>query len=174
MLRDDNIVDEEQARALVVGLRERLGPDLLVAVDDEGGRVSSMGALGQSVRSARRLGTEGPEAAATAGRELGELAASLGIDWVFAPVADLDDGPADGVIGDRSFGSDPDGGGRGGRRLCGRAPRGGAGRDREALPRPRGRGRPPPRRHRGPTRSRSCDARTSSRSRRWCTTARRP
>ena len=107
MLRDDNIVDEEQARALVTGLRERLGPDLLVAVDDEGGRVSSMGALGQSVRSARRLGAEGPEAAATAGRELGELAASLGIDWVFAPVADLDDGPADGVIGDRSFGSDP-------------------------------------------------------------------
>ena len=107
MLRDDNIVDEEQARALVIGLRERLGPDLLVAIDDEGGRVSSMGALGQSVRSARRLGAEGPVAAATAGRELGELAASLGIDWVFAPVADLDDGPADGVIGDRSFGSDP-------------------------------------------------------------------
>lgn len=107
MLRDDNIVGEEQARTLITGLRERLGPDLLVAVDDEGGRVTSMGALGQTVRSARRLGQEGPPAAEAAGRELGDLAASLGIDWVFAPVADLDDGPADGVIGDRSFGADP-------------------------------------------------------------------
>ena len=85
MLRDDNIADEEQARTLIAGLRERLGPDLLVAVDDEGGRVTSMGALGQTVRSARRLGQEGPTAAEAAGRELGDLAASLGIDWVFAP-----------------------------------------------------------------------------------------
>lgn len=106
MLRDENITGEEQARELVAGLRARLGPDLLVAVDDEGGRVTSMGALGQSVTSARRLGQRGPEAAQDAGRELGELAASVDIDWVFAPVIDLDDGPASGVIGDRSFGAD--------------------------------------------------------------------
>lgn len=108
MLRDDNIVDEEQALQLVTGLRMRLGTNLLVGVDDEGGRVRSMGALDQSVTSARRLGQRGVDAAHEAGQELGDLAASVGIDWVFAPVVDLDDGPASGVIGDRSFGADPE------------------------------------------------------------------
>lgn len=108
MLRDENITGEEQTGDLVDGLRARLGQDLLVAVDDEGGRVTSMRALGQSVTSARRLGQRGTEAADEAGRELGELAGSVGIDWVFAPVVDLDDGPAAGVIGDRSFGDDPE------------------------------------------------------------------
>jgi beta-N-acetylhexosaminidase len=108
MLRDANILDEEQVTELVTGLRERLGADLLVAVDEEGGRVSSMGALGGSRPSARRLGQQGVEAAREAGAELGRLATSVGIDWVFAPVADLDDGPASGVIGDRSFGGDPE------------------------------------------------------------------
>jgi beta-N-acetylhexosaminidase len=107
MLRDENIVDEEQAIELISGLRARLGEHLLVAIDDEGGRVTAMGALDQPVRSARtlaRLGTEETEAFAT---EMGELARSIGVDWVFAPVVDLDDGEASGVIGDRSFGSDP-------------------------------------------------------------------
>ncbi len=106
MLRDENIHDEEQVAELVEGLRARLGADLLVAVDDEGGRVSSMRALDQEITSARRLGQRGDDAARDAGRALGELAASVGIDWVFAPVADLDDGPSSGVIGDRSFGGD--------------------------------------------------------------------
>ena len=56
MLRDENIVDEEQAIELVAGLRARLGEHLLVAIDDEGGRVTAMGALDQPVRSARTLG----------------------------------------------------------------------------------------------------------------------
>ncbi len=108
MLRDENILGEEQTQELVAGLRARLGEHLLVAVDDEAGRVSSLGELGQSLISARRLGQQGPEAALAAGQELGELAASVDIDWVLAPVADLDAGPYDGVIGDRSFGDDPE------------------------------------------------------------------
>lgn len=107
MLRRENIVDSEQAEALVDGLRARLGPHLLVAVDDEGGRVSSMGGLDQTLRSARRLGVAGPQAAEEFGFELGTLASSVGIDWVLAPVADLDDGPFGEVIGDRSFSGDP-------------------------------------------------------------------
>ncbi|MGK2947885.1 MAG: glycoside hydrolase family 3 N-terminal domain-containing protein [Acidimicrobiales bacterium] len=107
MLRRENIVDPVQAKELVAGLRARLGRHLLVAVDDEGGRVSSMGGLDQSLRSARRLGVAGPEAAEEFGFDLGTLAASIGIDWVLAPVADLDDGPFDDVIGDRSFSGDP-------------------------------------------------------------------
>lgn len=108
MLRDDNLTGPRQAKALVAGLRARLGPHLLVALDDEGGRVTSMGALGQVTPSARRLGRAGAEAAREAGTDLGEAARDIGADWVFAPVVDLDAGPASGVIGDRSFGDDPD------------------------------------------------------------------
>ncbi|MEO7429098.1 MAG: glycoside hydrolase family 3 N-terminal domain-containing protein [Acidimicrobiales bacterium] len=108
MLRDENLTSLRQAKALVAGLRDRLGEHLLVAVDDEGGRVTSMRALGGTVRSARRLGQAGPKAAKAAGQALGELAASIGADWVFAPVVDIDGGPAAGIIGDRSFGADAD------------------------------------------------------------------
>jgi beta-N-acetylhexosaminidase len=108
MLRDENIEDEEQVTELVTGLRGRLGEHLLVAIDDEGGRVTSMGALDQPVHSARTLARLGAEAAEEFGAEMGELADSIDADWVFAPVVDLDDGPAQGVIGDRSFGDDPE------------------------------------------------------------------
>ena len=107
MLRDENIVDEEQAIELIEGLRYRLGEHLLVAIDDEGGRVASMGALDQPIRSARTLARLGPEETEAFASEMGELASSIGVDWVFAPVVDLDDGDAQGVIGDRSFGTDP-------------------------------------------------------------------
>src|SRR3546814_13186504 len=108
MLRDENLRSTGQAEELVAGLRERLGDDLLVAVDEEGGRVTSLRELGDRTPSARRLGQSGPEAAEEAGAELGERLRDLDIDWLFAPVVDLDGGPWDGVIGDRSFGDDPD------------------------------------------------------------------
>jgi beta-N-acetylhexosaminidase len=49
----------------------------------------------------------GADEAEEFGADLGELARSIDVDWVFAPVVDLDAGPAAGVIGDRSFGDDP-------------------------------------------------------------------
>ena len=107
MLRDDNILDEEQAADLVAGLRARLGEHLLVAIDDEGGRVTAMGALDEPVHSARTLARLGVDEAESFGAELGALARSIDVDWVFAPVVDLDAGPATGVIGDRSFSDDP-------------------------------------------------------------------
>lgn len=106
-LRDENLVSREQATALISGLRARLGEHLLVGVDEEGGRVTSLSAIGGRTPSARSLGRSGPEAAAAAGAELAELLSSLGFDWIFAPVLDLDAGPANEVIGDRSFGDDP-------------------------------------------------------------------
>lgn len=108
MLRDENLTGLRQSTRLVEGLRDRLGEHLLVALDEEGGRVTSLRALGDRTPSARRLGRSGAKAARTAGDDLGELAESIGVDWVFAPVVDLDSGPASGVIGDRSFGDDPD------------------------------------------------------------------
>lgn len=107
MLRGENLTSRRQAAALVAGLRRRLGTRLLVAVDEEGGRVTSLRALDATGRSARRLGRAGPEVARAAGEKLGELAVSIGIDWVLGPVVDLDAGPSSGVIGDRSFGANP-------------------------------------------------------------------
>lgn len=107
MLRDENLVGPRQAKALIAGLRDRLGSHLLVALDEEGGRVSSMRGVGHATPSARRLGRAGADAAHDAGTELGEAAQVIDADWVFAPVLDLDGGPAAGVIGDRSFGEDP-------------------------------------------------------------------
>ncbi|MET0727184.1 MAG: glycoside hydrolase family 3 N-terminal domain-containing protein [Acidimicrobiales bacterium] len=107
MLRDENLIDRDQASQLIAGLRLRLGADLLVAVDEEGGRVTSLRALGDRTPSARRLGSSGPDQARAAGVDLAQRAGSVGIDWILAPVVDLDAGPFDGVIGDRSFGDDP-------------------------------------------------------------------
>lgn len=106
-LRDENLVSREQATALISGLRARLGEHLLVGVDEEGGRVTSLGAIGGRTPSARSLGRAGAGAATAAGAELAGLLSSLGFDWIFAPVLDLDGGPANEVIGDRSFSADP-------------------------------------------------------------------
>jgi len=107
LLTDANVRGADQARALVAGLRATSPRALLVAVDDEGGRVSSTEAVAPRGPSARRLGSSGPGAALEAGRALGTTLASIDVDVALAPVADLDGGPAGGVIGDRSFGTDP-------------------------------------------------------------------
>ena len=107
LLTDANIAAVDQTRGLVAGLRQRAPRPLLVAVDEEGGRVSSVRNVAPRGPSARRLGSAGPEEARTAGRALGALLRGLDVDVGLAPVADLDGGPAGGVIGDRSFGTDP-------------------------------------------------------------------
>ncbi len=96
-------------------------PDLLIAVDHEGGRVQRfrtdgfthlppMAALGAMwMRSSPREGESAMQAmkAATAtGYVLGAELRACGVDLSFAPVLDLDHG-ASSVIGDRAFGRDP-------------------------------------------------------------------
>lgn len=107
VLNDTNIRDEQQAEALVAGLRARLGPNLVVVLDEEGGRVTSLARLDATGPSARRLGRLPPADVEAAGARLGAIASRLGFDLVLGPVADLDGGPAGGVIGDRSFGALP-------------------------------------------------------------------
>src|SRR5262249_37567228 len=56
----------------------------------------------------RLLGQRGdPETARRVGRLLAFELRATGFDWDFAPVLDVDSNPANPVIGDRSFGSDP-------------------------------------------------------------------
>lgn len=108
-----NYEEPEQLRELIRTARE-IKPELLVAVDQEGGcvqrlregftRLPSMSALNRRYRETPDLGRA--EAAAL-GRLMAEELRALDIDLSFAPVLDLDYGVST-VIGDRSFGADPE------------------------------------------------------------------
>lgn len=93
------------------GLRE---PQLLVAVDHEGGRVQRFRDGFTRLPPARRLGAlyeENPKRARRIGHLAGWLMAAelraVGVDFSFAPVLDLDCGVSE-IIGDRAFHSNPD------------------------------------------------------------------
>ncbi len=104
-LTGSNVTDPAQARTLAHALSARGG---LVATDEEWGRVSSFRELIGATSSPRTIaGTRAPAEVRADARALGAQLDELGIDWDFAPVADLDTGPSDGVIGDRSFSSEP-------------------------------------------------------------------
>jgi beta-N-acetylhexosaminidase len=85
------------------------GLPLLVAVDQEGGRVARLREPWTVWPPLRAVGRAGSEELA---RRMGEgLAAELkacGIRCDFAPVLDVDTNPRNPVIGDRSFGDDPE------------------------------------------------------------------
>lgn len=108
-----NYESPEQVRALIDeihGLRE---PQLLVAVDHEGGRVQRFRWGFTAIPPMRRLGElydEQPKRALRLAENIGwVLAAELravGVDFSFAPVLDLDRGVSE-VIGDRAFHSKP-------------------------------------------------------------------
>ncbi|MEO7573469.1 MAG: glycoside hydrolase family 3 N-terminal domain-containing protein, partial [Acidimicrobiales bacterium] len=90
-------------RALV-----RRAPDglpLLVAVDDEGGRVQPMEDVLDDLPSAARLSEQSPQDLQELGAQRGADLRELGINAVFGPVVDV--GSAGG-IGDRSFGDTSD------------------------------------------------------------------
>lgn len=108
-----NYESREQLAALCRGIHGLREPRLLIAVDQEGGRVQRfregftplppMAALG-------RMHGEDPRAARTLAREMGWLMArelrEVDVDLSFAPVVDLDRGVSS-VIGDRGLSAEP-------------------------------------------------------------------
>ena len=102
-----NVVDRFQVADLVAELRSLVGPELLVAVDQEGGGVVRITDLPYPP-SAMALGAVDDtrltrEVAVATGRGL----RSVGLNVDFAPVADVNSNPGNPVIADRSFGADP-------------------------------------------------------------------
>jgi beta-N-acetylhexosaminidase len=80
----------------------------LVAIDEEGGRVTRLPAPFRPLPPMRRLGALGdPELVRRAGHAVGRALAALGINLDFAPILDVDSNPANPIIGDRAFSSDP-------------------------------------------------------------------
>ena len=102
-----NITDRAQTRALIEDLKSILGDDLLLAIDAEGGGVWRTTDL-PNAPSAMSLGAANDLNLA---RDIGALVArglrSMGINWNFAPVLDLNNNPFNPVISDRSFGENP-------------------------------------------------------------------
>ncbi len=102
-----HIESEAQTRGLVESLRAALGRDVLVAVDQEGGGVFRTRTL-PFAPSAMNLGASNdPAMAESVGAAVGRGLRSMGFNWNFAPVLDVNNNPGNPVIGDRSFGSDP-------------------------------------------------------------------
>ncbi|MGH3368351.1 MAG: glycoside hydrolase family 3 protein [Nocardioidaceae bacterium] len=86
-------------------LRQRRPVPALVSTDQEGGivaRVPATGLPGNMALGAGRGVDDARTAAVIAGRELD----SVGVNWNFAPVADVNVNPANPVIGVRSFSED--------------------------------------------------------------------
>lgn len=106
-----NVESPSQVRALTDAIRRESGRDLLIAIDQEGGRVRRLREGFSSLPALRALGPESDAAALKRAREIGWLMASevraVGCDISFAPVLDLDYGTSV-VIGDRSLGAEPD------------------------------------------------------------------
>ncbi len=101
-----NVVDGPQTRQLTADLRALMGADALIAIDQEGGGVLRTRDL-PFAPSAMCIGATGDVAlAGQVGAATARGLASLGINWNFAPVLDVNSNPLNPVIGDRSFGED--------------------------------------------------------------------
>jgi len=103
-----NLGTEDEIRKLTADLREVMGPHALIGIDQEGGSTIRATFLPQAP-AAMALGAIGDEALC---EEVGAVVArglrSLGINWNFAPVLDVNNNPGNPVIAERSFGEDPD------------------------------------------------------------------
>jgi beta-N-acetylhexosaminidase len=105
-----NIEDPAQLRALTAELCRLAPPDapLIIAIDQEGGRVQRLRAPWTEWPPMRTLG-RGPVTDTIAfARALALELLDANIDLDFAPIVDVDSNPDNPVIGDRSFASDPE------------------------------------------------------------------
>jgi beta-N-acetylhexosaminidase len=102
-----NLGTEPEVRRLTAQLREVLGPHALIGVDQEGGSVVRATFLPHAP-AAMALGAAGDaELAQRVGAAVGRGLRSVGINWNFAPVLDVNNNPDNPVIAERSFSADP-------------------------------------------------------------------
>ncbi len=109
-----NFQDLAQVRQLVAEIRSVRSPPLLVAVDQEGGRVQRFREGFYRLPPLHWLGhqydldnDQGRQLAQICGWLMAAEVLDTGVDFSFAPVVDLDYGSSE-IIGDRSFHRDPE------------------------------------------------------------------
>ena len=108
-----NVRDARSLGALIQQARDRgekLGlPEVLFSADEEGGLISPLGRVAGRLPSAMGLAAGGSEdRARRAAHSVALDLRDIGLDLVLAPVLDVNDEPANPVIGTRSFGDDPE------------------------------------------------------------------
>ena len=108
-----NFESSEQLRELTAAIRALRTPELLLAVDHEGGRVQRFREGFTMIPAMRTLGELWDRDVASAAREATRLGRTIaselaahGVDFSFTPVLDIDYGPS-AVIGDRAFNRNP-------------------------------------------------------------------
>ncbi len=104
-----NLGTLEQTCELVRALRTTSAPQpLLMAIDQEGGRVERLKAPFPELPPMRKFGECGRKSVAfQAGQVLARALSAMGFHQNYAPVLDVDSNPKNPIIGDRSFSSDP-------------------------------------------------------------------
>jgi beta-N-acetylhexosaminidase len=108
VLMGRNVEGAAQVASLTNTLRAAAPPDLplLVAIDQEGGRVQRL--RGTRWPAGAALGKGSPQTTEAVARAIGDELAAVGVGLDFAPVLDVLTEPASAVIGDRAFGSEPE------------------------------------------------------------------
>jgi beta-N-acetylhexosaminidase len=102
-----NMTNAAQLTRLTTELRGLFGEQALIALDQEGGAVVRPTWV-PAPPSAMALGAaDDPELARAVGAAVARAIKSLGFNWNFAPVLDLNNNPHNPVIAERSFGADP-------------------------------------------------------------------
>ncbi len=103
-----NMTDAAQLTRFNAGLREAMGANALVALDQEGGAVVRSLWV-PPPPSAMALGAADDTALAKqVGAAVARAVKAMGFNWNFAPVLDLNNNPRNPVIAERSFGADPE------------------------------------------------------------------
>ncbi len=109
VLFKQNASDPRTMRALtraIHGLDRALPP--LVAIDHEGGRVHRLSPPFTRFPAAAVVAAHGAGAVRDVAAAMARELAAIDVDLTFAPVLDVASNPANPVIGDRAFGTDPE------------------------------------------------------------------
>jgi beta-N-acetylhexosaminidase len=99
-----NYSDPDQVTQLINDIRDARHGDILIAVDQEGGRVQRLQTDFTRLPPVSTF-AQSPELAESAGWLMATEVLSVGFDFSFAPVLDVDCGISQ-IIGDRSFSQD--------------------------------------------------------------------
>ncbi len=103
-----NFESPAQLTELCAEARRIAGQDLLIAVDQEGGRVQRFQDGFTPIPSMRDLArSRDPSRIREWGHRIGTELRQSGVNWNLAPVMDVDSNPLNPVIGARAFASDP-------------------------------------------------------------------
>jgi beta-N-acetylhexosaminidase len=100
-----NYQDPEQVTELIKNIRAARNGDILISVDQEGGRVQRFQQGFTRLPPAARF-LDAPDLAKPAGWLMAAELLAVGVDFSFAPVLDIDCGVSE-IIGNRSFATHP-------------------------------------------------------------------